>query len=83
MTSLSLVPARCPDDCLACHLRAQQRGCGGALSAVEDWCTDHAVDPRVVTRFVQSRGGFCDCEVLDNALADGRRVLDDVVLSCR
>ncbi|MCU1602752.1 MAG: hypothetical protein JWO22_3461 [Frankiales bacterium] len=83
MTSLSLVPALCPDACLACHLRAQQRSCDGGLTAVEQWCDEQLVDLRVVKRFAHEHGGFCDCEVLGNVLTGNRRVLDDVVLACR
>ena len=82
MTSLSLVPDRCLDDCLACWLRSAERSCRGDLREVEQWCADQGVEAEVVTDFVQDRGAYCDCEVLGNAIDGSRLIVDDLVLCC-
>jgi hypothetical protein len=74
----------CPDDCLECWLQARLdvEGCGGGLDLLQEWVAGRDADDEPVVRYVQRHGGYCDCEVLMNALTSRRLVLDDLVLSC-
>lgn len=80
----SAAPSTCPSGCLECWLlpALDRRSCDGTPALVEEWLTAHGVLREPVLRFLRSRGGFCSCEIVMNALDRGRTVLDDVVLAC-
>jgi hypothetical protein len=84
MTSLRVFATSCPDDCLACflHERLGTGGCDGTLDLVDQWAIDHRADVDAILSFVESEGGFCDCEALANALSGRRLGVDDLMLSC-
>ena len=68
------------DACLACHLRVAPT-CDGTLRETERWLAQHPHSRWVLTR-VKRLGGYCDCEVLVNALPEMAFVSRDLVLRC-
>jgi hypothetical protein len=83
MSSLAALPHPCPDDCLACWLRREPAShCKGSFELVELWVYDRATVLDDLIDLLESRGGFCDCEVLLNALDASRLVFGDLVLAC-
>lgn len=64
-----------PDEheCLYCYLDRvlQVFGCDG-LTFTTRWITSRRRPHKWVLRWVEANGGFCDCEVILNALRDGR-----------
>lgn len=71
----------CP--CLVCTLgRAlEAQFCDGTLRATDDWCRANGAN--WVARWVEKRGGFCDCEVLMNAFGDDIMIVRGVRLRCQ
>ena len=55
--------------------KMQQVGCDNTLFFTEEWLTEHHIEnvPAVV-ELLEENGGFCDCEVLFNAMD---RLLED------
>lgn len=67
------------EDCLACYLErmVQQHGCDGTLRWTEHWQSGRPGRVEDLRAWVRARGGFCDCEVLTNALGPDPLVDDD------
>ncbi|MFN2537752.1 MAG: DUF2695 domain-containing protein [Mycobacteriales bacterium] len=85
MISLAYEPLPRPHECLECFLvRAEQPGgCDGTLAMTELWLSWQDCDADHVVDYLESRGGFCDCEVRLNVLLPGDQAfVEDVVLSC-
>lgn len=84
MTSPALSRNRCVDDCLECRLlqRLKLGHCDGTLDLVDEWGCERDIDVDSLLALMESRGGFCDCEVLLNVLLRGRLVVEGLVLCC-
>lgn len=67
------------EDCLACYLErmVEQHGCDGTLRWTEHWQAGRPGRVEDLRAWVQARGGYCDCEVLTNALGPDPLVDDD------
>jgi hypothetical protein len=60
-------------ECLRCYLDRMvgTYGCDRSLALTKQWMKATATPkPTTLIRWLQSRGGYCDCEVLINALDD-------------
>lgn len=71
----------CP--CLVCTLERALDGsvCDGTLIVTDGWCRANGAN--WIARWVQKRGGLCDCEVLMNAFGDDIMVVRGVQLRCQ
>ncbi|WP_405217038.1 DUF2695 domain-containing protein [Agrococcus sp. Ld7] len=65
-----------PRECLACYLdRAVETfGCGGDLRLAQRYRDRMAPRATALERRLEADGGFCDCEVLMNAVEPARRL---------
>lgn len=71
--------------CLCCYVRQaldDDGGCDGTLRRSLAWAAEQPASTTWLRRWLQSRGGFCDCEVLMNALGDNPVVVRGLVLAC-
>ena len=74
-----------PDECLCCYLvrMLEQFGCDGRHRFTEHWRDARPRPMPALIRRLESRGGFCDCEVVFNVFMSGRRPARDSALQCR
>lgn len=65
-----------PRECLACYLdRAVETfGCGGDLRHAQRYRDERAPRATALERRLEAGGGYCDCEVLMNAVEPARRL---------
>jgi len=63
------LPRQALDD-LAAELdrRLSEQDCDHSLRITTEWARRRATDLAALLSWAQSRGGYCDCEVLNNAL---------------
>jgi hypothetical protein len=64
-----------PGECLYCFLTrmSETTDCDHTLKLTRRWIDVQPRSARWVVKWVQSQGGSCDCEALDNALRDDKR----------
>jgi hypothetical protein len=53
------------------------QGCDNTLSSAQTWARAHGVPWATLSRGLRSLGGFCDCEIGLNAVADPDEPDDD------
>ena len=67
-----------PSECVACFIDRMTRahGCSDRLTWASRWRDQRAPRATALERRLESRGGFCDCEVLMNVYARPERLGD-------
>lgn len=73
-------PFETTSTCLACQLLAEDR-CDGTLRATRQWAAQHGA-ARWLVPLLQRHDGYCDCEVLTNAIPELPFVERGLVLHC-
>ncbi|HEY5186552.1 MAG TPA: DUF2695 domain-containing protein [Actinomycetes bacterium] len=74
-----------PAKCLCCYLvrMLEQFGCDGGHRFTKHWRDAQPQSMPGLTRRLESRGSFCDCEVVFNVFLSGRPPARDQTLQCR
>lgn len=68
IVALSLLPAQQAELAEAIAAGLRDRGCDNTLRSAREWATREGVEWAALQVQLESRGGFCDCEVLLNAV---------------
>lgn len=74
-----------PAECLCCYLvrMLEEFGCDGGHRFTRSWLgVQQPTRPGLIRR-LESRGGFCDCEVVVNVFHSGCQSAWDPTLQCR
>ncbi len=74
-----------PRECLACYVwrMLEEFGCAGTLRFAAGFRDARMPRARALERRLQNAGGFCDCEVLHNAVREAVTFPDDARPVCR